>query len=88
MKISLPSFFYDLQAPQNFIYSKIDIGKTIPLKVDAIPTIFLHNSQTIPKKRVSSIRSETKAAKQQVRLFSMINFASFLLFIAFKHCFL
>ena len=57
------------------------------LKADAIPTTFFHNSQTIPKKRISSIRSEVKAAKQQVRLFSMINFASFLLSIAFKHCF-
>ena len=31
MKISLPNSFYDLQAPQIFIYSKTDIGGTIPL---------------------------------------------------------
>ena len=31
MKISLPNFFYDLQAPQVFIYSKTDTGGTIPL---------------------------------------------------------
>ena len=57
------------------------------LKADAIPTDFFHDSQTIPKKRISRIRRETEAVKQQVRLFYMINFASFLLSIAFKHCF-
>ena len=31
MKISLPNFFYDLQAPQVFIYSKTDTGGTILL---------------------------------------------------------
>ena len=31
-KIYLPNVFYDLQAPQIFIYSKAVIGRTIPLK--------------------------------------------------------
>ena len=31
MKILLPNFFYDLQAPQIFICSKTDIGGIIPL---------------------------------------------------------
>ena len=57
------------------------------LKADAIPTIFVHDSQTVSKKRIPSIRKEAKADKQQVRLFSMINFASFLLSIAFKSFF-
>ena len=51
------------------------------LKADAIPTIFLHNSQTIPKKRISSIGRETMAAKQQVGIFPMINFL-----ISALHC--
>ena len=58
------------------------------LKADGMPTIFLHNSQTIPKKYMSTVRRETKAAKQQVRFFSKINFASFLLSITFRDCFL
>ena len=33
MKISLPNLFYDLQAPQIFIYSKTDNGKAIPFSV-------------------------------------------------------
>ena len=33
MKISLPNFFYDLQAPQISIYSKIDTGGVIPFSV-------------------------------------------------------
>ena len=32
MKISLPSVSYDLQAPQDFTYSKIDTDGIIPLK--------------------------------------------------------
>ena len=36
MKIFLPNFFYDLQAPQIFIYSKTDIGATIPFKINTL----------------------------------------------------
>ena len=60
--------------------------KRLP-KADTIPTIFFLDSQTIPKKRISSFRRETKAGKQQVRLFSIINFSSFLLPIAYKYLF-
>ena len=71
MKISLPNFFYDLQAPQIFIYSKTDIGRTIPLRIlqKLLPCVFRECLIDVQLQIVRLVMQVMKRNKLQIFIF-------------------
>ena len=71
MKISLPNFFYELQAPQIFIYSKSDIGRTIPLRTlqKLLPCVFRECLIDVQLQIVRLVMQVMKRNKLQIFIF-------------------